>query len=182
MEPCRLNVMGASGAGATTLGRAIATVWSVPHADSDDYFWMPTEPAFTTPRAVPERVNLMSQIFAPRTAWVLSGAMTSWGESIVSLCDATIFLTIDPQERMRRLEARERLRRRVEGLEEDASREFLKWAAGYDDPSSPSRSLRSQEAWLERRPTPVLRLDSSQPVEELCRRVLDWDPGRSTSR
>lgn len=60
MEPCRLHVLGASGAGATTLGRAIATAWSVPHADSDDYYWMPTDPAFTTPRTVPERVDLSS--------------------------------------------------------------------------------------------------------------------------
>jgi hypothetical protein len=182
MEPCRLNVMGASGAGATTLGRAIATAWSVPRADSDDYYWLPTVPAFTTPRTVPERISLMSRIFAPRAAWVLSGAMTSWGEPIVSLCDATIFLTVDPHERMRRLEAREERRRRVEGVDEDASQDFLEWAAGYDDPASTSRSLRSQEAWLERLPTPILRLDSSQPVEELCRRVLSWAPGSPSNR
>lgn len=181
MEPCRLNVMGASGSGATTLGRALASAWSVPHADSDDYYWMPTEPAFTTPRAVPERVDLMHALFAPRSAWVLSGAMTSWGESVVSLCDATIFVTLDPQERMRRLEAREERRRRTEGLDAEASKEFLEWAAGYDDPSFEGRRLRSQEAWLEHLRTPVLRLDTSRPVEELCRRVLDWEPGRSES-
>lgn len=163
------------------MGHEIASAWSVPHADSDDYYWIPTEPAFTTPRSVPERVNLMNVMFAPRSAWVLSGAMTSWGESIVSLCDVTIFLTLDPQERMRRLEARESLHRRVEGSDPDVSKDFLEWAAGYDDPTFGSRSLRSQEAWLERLPTPVLRLDTSQPVEELCRRVLDWDPGQSKS-
>ncbi|MBP2383635.1 hypothetical protein [Brachybacterium sacelli] len=124
----------------------------------------------------------MNQIFTSRVAWVLSGAMTSWGESIVSLCDATVFLTVDPQERMRRLEAREELRRDVEGLNEDASQDFLEWAAGYDDPSFKSRSLRSQEAWLGHLPTPILRLDSSQSVEELCRRVLAWDPGISSDR
>lgn len=173
--------MGASGSGATTLGRVIASAWSVPHADSDDYYWVPTKPAFTTPRSIPERLDLMREMFAPRAAWVLSGAMTSWGDSIVSPCDATVFLTLDPQERMRRLEAREESRRRIEGLDADASREFLDWAAGYDDPSFESRSRWSQEAWLGRLSTPVLRLDAAQPVEELCRRALDWDLDRPTS-
>ena len=182
MEPCRLNVMGASGAGATTLGRAIATAWSVPHADSDDYYWVPTMPAYNTPRPVPERIGLMRQVFAPRSAWVLSGAMTSWGEPIVSHCDATVFLTVDPQERMRRLEAREDRRRRTEGLDREASQEFLEWAAGYDDPTFTSRSLRSQQAWLDRLQTPVLRLDSSQSVDELCSQVLAWDPGSSSDQ
>ena len=174
--------MGASGAGATTLGRAIATAWSVPHADSDDFYWVPTMPAYTLPRPVPERISLMRQVFAPRAAWVLSGAMTSWGEPIVSLCDATVFLTVDPQVRMGRLEAREERRRRTEGLDRAESQEFLEWAAGYDDPAFPSRSLRSQQAWLDRLPTPVLQLDSSQPVDELCSQVLAWDPGSSSNQ
>lgn len=182
MEPCRLNVMGSSGAGATTLGRAIATAWSVPHDDSDDCYWVPTMPAYTTPRPVPERIGLMRQEFSPPSAWVLSGAMTSWGEPVVSLCDATVFLTVDPQERMRRLEAREDRRRRTEGLDRDASQEFLEWAAGSDDPTFPSRSLRSQQAWLDRLPTPVVRPDSSQPVDELCTQVLTWDPGSSSNQ
>jgi len=176
MKPCRLNVMGASGAGATTLGRAIASAWSVPHADSDDYYWLPTDPAFTTPRPVPERLDLMRTVFAPRAAWVLSGAMTSWGDAVVSLSDATVFLVLDPAERMRRLEEREQRRRSLEHLREEESTEFLEWAAGYDDPSSTSRSRRSQESWLEELRTPVLRLDTSAPVEELCRNVLAWEP------
>ena len=42
MRRCRLHVMGASGAGTTTLARTLADHWAVPHADSDDYFWVPT--------------------------------------------------------------------------------------------------------------------------------------------
>lgn len=53
---------------------------------------------------------------------------------------------------------------------------------GYDDPAFPSRSLRSQQAWLDRLPTPVLQLDSSQPVDELCSQVLAWDPGSSSNQ
>jgi len=38
--------MGASGAGTTTLARAIAGQWAVPHADADDYFWIPSNPPY----------------------------------------------------------------------------------------------------------------------------------------
>lgn len=168
--------MGASGAGATTLGRAVATAWSVPHADSDDFYWVPTCPAYTTPRPVPERVALMEAMFVPRAAWVLSGAMTSWGHSVIDRCDAVVFLTLDPDERLRRLERREALRRGGGSVDDTSTSEFLAWARGYDDPSFPSRSRRSHEAWLETLRKPVLRLESSLPVDELCRRVLDWQP------
>ncbi len=52
---CRIHVTGASGAGVTTLGRALAQHFAVPHADTDDYFWLPTEPPFTERRPVEDR-------------------------------------------------------------------------------------------------------------------------------
>lgn len=57
MERCRLHILGPSGAGVTTLGRAIANAWSVPHADSDDYFWLPTSPPYMCARQVFETVR-----------------------------------------------------------------------------------------------------------------------------
>ena len=36
--------MGASGAGVSTLGRALAGALALPHHDTDDYFWLPTIP------------------------------------------------------------------------------------------------------------------------------------------
>ena len=47
MKPCRVLVLGATASGTTTLARALADRWSVPHADTDDYFWVPTDPPYT---------------------------------------------------------------------------------------------------------------------------------------
>ena len=47
--------MGASGAGATTVGRALADALAVPHHDSDDYFWLLTTPPYRDKREVAER-------------------------------------------------------------------------------------------------------------------------------
>ena len=44
MRTCRIHVFGASGAGVTTLGRALADALGTPHHDTDDYFWLPTTP------------------------------------------------------------------------------------------------------------------------------------------
>ena len=61
--------MGASGAGTTTLGRSLADHWSVPHADADDYFWVPTVPPYVEKRPEADRVTLMRSVFLPREAW-----------------------------------------------------------------------------------------------------------------
>jgi adenylate kinase family enzyme len=44
MKSRRIHLMGASGSGVTTLGRALAARLALPHHDSDDYFWLPTAP------------------------------------------------------------------------------------------------------------------------------------------
>lgn len=135
MRRSRLYVTGASGCGTTTLARAVADAWAVPHADADDYFWLPTHPPYVRKRPVEERLALMGSVFVPREAWVLSGSMLGWGDGVVAQCGAVVFLTLDPAERLRRIEVRERVRRGSGTVDEEALSAFLTWARGYDDPS-----------------------------------------------
>ena len=169
-------MVGASGAGSTTLARAVADRWSVPHADADDYFWVPSDPPYVTKRPEDDRVALMRSVFVPREAWVLSGSMLGWGQSVVDLCDAVVFLTLDPEERLRRIEARESVRHREGSVDPVAWEGFLTWARGYDDPEFQGRSRAAHEAWLAGLSQPVLRLDSALTREELLDAVLDWEP------
>ena len=168
--------MGASGSGTTTLGRALADYWSVPHADADDYFWLPTVPPYREKRQENARLALMHDVFVPRESWVLSGSVAGWGESVVAECDAVVFLTLDPDERLRRLEEREVHRRDGQEHDHAAWSEFLDWARGYDDPAFSGRSLAAHEEWLAGVGQPVLRLDSQVPVTELRDAVLAWNP------
>ncbi|WP_285042117.1 AAA family ATPase [Plantibacter sp. LMC-P-059a] len=176
MRRSRVHVMGASGSGVTTLGRALADHWSAAHADADDYFWVPTDPPYVTKRADAERVRLMREMFVPREAWVLSGSMPGWGDEIVAECDAVVFVVLDPAERLRRLEAREVERRAGERFDEAAWEAFREWAAGYDDPAFDGRSRASHEAWLATLPQPVLQVDSAMSRSQLVEAVLAWDP------
>jgi hypothetical protein len=168
--------MGASGAGSTTLARAVADHWSVPHADADDYFWVPSDPPYVTKRPETDRVALMRSVFVPREAWVLSGSMLGWGQSVVDRCDAVVIMTHDPDERLRRIEARESVRRREGSVDPVAWEGFLTWARGYDDPEFQGRSRAAHEAWLKGLSQPVLRLDSALTREELRDAVLGWEP------
>ena len=51
----RVHVVGASGSGTTTLGRALAVRLGCPFFDTDDYIWLPSEPPFQHIRERGER-------------------------------------------------------------------------------------------------------------------------------
>src|SRR5437868_15494358 len=84
MKNRRIHIMGASGSGATTLGRALADALAVPHHDADDYFGLPTIPPYRTTRDVAGRLRLMHEVFVPRADWVLSGSLGGLGGSFSS--------------------------------------------------------------------------------------------------
>ena len=81
MPTRRLHIMGASGAGVTTLGRALADTLGLPHHDTDDYYWRPTDPPYRETRSIPDRLRLMHELFLPRPSWVLSGSLDFVGRS-----------------------------------------------------------------------------------------------------
>lgn len=177
MRGHRLLVTGPSGAGSTTLGRLLANQWAVPHAEVDDYLWLPTSPPYTHKRPVEDRLALMNALFVPRAAWVLSGSLRGWGDSVVAQVEGVVFLTIDADTRMARLKRREVVRYgdTIEngGTNEAAHRDFMDWARGYEDTEVPGRQSKD-ERWLARLTCPVLRLDGAQPMDRLVTAVTDW--------
>ncbi|MEU8685617.1 hypothetical protein ACWC9R_29155 [Streptomyces sp. NPDC001219] len=185
MRGYRLLVTGASGTGSTTLGRSLATLWAVPHADVDDYLWLPSSPPYLHKRPVEERVALMNALFVPRDAWVLSGSLRGWGDGVVAQADAVVFLTVDADTRVERLLHREVVRYGDTigsgGTHETAHRDFIEWARGYEDTDVPGRRSKD-ERWLAGLDLPVLRLDSDQPVERLVTAVTDWLGGEVAPR
>ena len=172
MQTCRIHIMGASGAGVTTLGRALATELAIPHHDTDDYYWLPTNPSFSEKRPIDQRLRLMEEVFLPRAEWVLSGSLESWGDPVVGLLDEIVFLTVPTDVRLARLRERE-ARRYGEpaissgGWRHEESSEFLEWASHYDDGTREGRSLPRHEKWLSTMTCPVHRLDGNRPTEDL---------------
>ena len=177
MKSCRIHIMGASGSGVTSLGRALADALAVPHHDTDDYFWQPTTPPYRVMREIPERLRLMREMFLPRADWVLSGTLASWGHPIVPLFDLVIYLTTSKDIRLQRLRAREARHFGTdavapEGWRHQETEDFIEWASHYEDDDREGRSLAKHKAWLAALPCPVLRLDGSRPLPELVAACL----------
>jgi adenylate kinase family enzyme len=107
MKSRRIHIMGASGAGVTTLGRALADAAAFPHHDADDYFWLPTTPPYRKMRERDDRLRLIREIFLERSDWVLSGSIVGWGDSIAKWFDLVLYVQVPTEIRLKRLRDRE---------------------------------------------------------------------------
>ncbi len=131
----RIHITGASGSGTTTLARSLAERLEIAHLDTDSFFWMPTDPPFTTQRPVPERLALMSATLtaAVRQAGVISGSWPPWGETLIQDADLVVFLYVPPDMRLERTYRREveRYGAAIEpgGPMHEAHVKFMAWCA-----------------------------------------------------
>ncbi len=176
MQTRRIHITGASGAGVTSLGRALADALAIAHHDTDDYFWRPTNPHYREIREVADRLRLMLEMFLERPDWVLSGSLDGWGDPIVPFFDLVIFLYVPTSIRLERLRARESQRLGADAVAPGGSmhqkaEEFFEWASHYDDGTREERNLARHQAWLATLPCHVLRLDGIRPIQELLDEV-----------
>ncbi|ASM71475.1 MULTISPECIES: adenylate kinase [Roseobacteraceae] len=171
----KLYILGASCAGVSTLGDLLSRQMDVPQLDVDDYYWLPTDPPYTTKRPPEERVRLIRSDQARTNGWVLSGSFIGWGESLVDQVDLIVFVKTPTAVRMQRLNARESQRhgaRILPGGDMHAAHlAFRNWAARYDDPTFSGRNLAQHESWLQTQTAPVLRLDGTQNANALVQSV-----------
>ncbi|WP_172195079.1 AAA family ATPase [Saccharibacillus qingshengii] len=169
----RLHLFGASGSGATTLGRALGE--RLPHTvlDGDDYFWIHKFDAAYPPE---ERARLLGEEMKRHDRWILTGAVCGWGDGFKPDFDLVVFLHVPPEERLARLRARELKRYGEDALPGGRlyaqSQAFLEWAALYDHPGEEVRSLEQHERWMADLECPILRLEGNSGTEERVERVL----------
>ena len=103
----RIHILGASGSGTTTLGRVLAERLQCPHFDTDDYFWLPTDPPYTQKREITLRQEVLMDNLATHESWVLSGSLCGWGDVAIALFDLVIYLWVPCEIRLERLRHRE---------------------------------------------------------------------------
>ena len=169
--------MGASGAGVTTLGRALADTLAIPHHDTDDYYWCPTAPPYREERLVADRLRLMEELFLGRLDWVLSGSLESWGDPIIPLLDLVVFLSARVEVRLKRLRDREARHFGADavspgGWRHQETEEFIEWASHYDDGSREGRSHIRHEAWLTTVKCHVMRADGTRAPDDLVGEIV----------
>ena len=172
----RVHIVGASGSGTTTLGRALAARLECQHLDTDDFFWFPTEPKFEKIRPREERVALLGAALDRPGGWVLSGSLCGWGDVFIPRFDLVVFIYLPPDLRLARLARREVGRYGAEaiapgGVHRAKYEAFMAWAAAYET-GGVERNRTMHEQWLTALPCPVLRLTTVAPVTEHVEAVL----------
>ncbi len=174
--PRRLHVFGASGSGTTSLASALAARHGHRHLDTDDFFWLPTDPPYREKRPREMRLELLRRALGEAPAWVLSGSLCGWGDPLIAEFDLVIFLAVPTEVRLTRLRAREVERYGEEatapgGSRHEAHVEFLRWASRYDAGGLEMRSRALHDVWLSALPCPTLHLEGDRPVAEQLARI-----------
>jgi adenylate kinase family enzyme len=165
-SPTRIHITGASGAGCTTLGRALAARLEVPLLDTDDYYWHATVPLFQKKREIAERNVMLKQDLATHPRCVVSGSVMMWDSALDDAFDLVVFLRVPDVVRLPRLIARETER----FGSPDA--EFIAWAATYETADTTTRSLALHREWLAQRTCEILPIAGNYTVEECVARIL----------
>jgi adenylate kinase family enzyme len=172
----KINIVGASGSGVTTLGEQLSRELNIPYFDSDYYYWEPSNPPFTIRRDPAKRNAMLQQDIVPYKDALLGGSFISWGDEWLTTFDLVVFLWIPSTIRIERLKQRE-LERYGEIIYTNEERnrlfnEFIDWASGYDSGIARGRTLQAHEEWLKKLNCPVVEIRGNKSIESRVKIVM----------
>ena len=172
-----IHIYGAAGSGTSTLGRKICKELGYKFMDTDDYFWLPTNPQYTVKREKSERIRLMREEMESAENVVISGSLVDWGDELIPFFDLTIRVVTDTNLRMERLKKREREKfgERIApgGDMYEHHLDFLKWAKEYDNGGIDMRSKAKHDEWQKLLQCPQIVLDGAEDLDENFRVVKE---------
>lgn len=165
-----IHIYGASGSGTSTLGRKISEELGYKFMDTDDYFWVPTNPQYTTKRKREERLALMKKDIIENENVVISGSLVDWGDELIPMFTLVVRLVTDTETRSERLKNREKQRfgKRIRpgGDMYTHHMEFIQWAQEYDTGSVDMRSKAKHDEWEKLLLCKQIVLDGGADLEE----------------
>ena len=170
-----IHIYGASGSGTSTLGRKISEELGYKFMDTDDYFWLPTNPKYTTKRSKEERLALMKKDISENDNIVISGSLVDWGDELIPLFTLVIRLVTDTEIRVERLKIREKKKfgnRIMPGGDMYTNHmEFIEWARKYDTGSVNMRSKAKHDEWQKLLMCKQIVLNGADDLEENFKKV-----------
>jgi adenylate kinase family enzyme len=178
LQPKKIHIMGAPGAGTTSLGKALAKHLDCPHFDTDDVYWFTDdELPYRRKRNPDHRRQILTERLASSESWVLSGSLCGWGDVFAPQFDLVVWLWLPAAVRIPRIEQRERLRYGDARLEPGGDlhlvfEKFKVWAAACDDAGGGLRSKENELAWLGKLDCPVIRFEENLEIGHLMDRVF----------
>lgn len=172
----KLQIIGASGTGKSTLAQYISQKEQIPWIDTDIYLWQ--DERFAHNRPLAKRIALYERVRERYTDFVVSGSTYSWLPTGFQDRDCLIFLSLDEELRLERLRTREIARNGTDNMTFDEegllTNDFLEWCQTYWTETDPKQAgtYVEQKEQMERSISPVMSLDSSRSVEELYQEIM----------
>lgn len=146
-----IHIYGAAGSGTSALGRKICDELDYKFMDTDDCFWLDTNPPYTVRRERQERFELMLKDIKEAEDVVISGSLVGWGDELIPLFSLVIRLETDTDIRIQRIKMREKERfgKRIEfgGDMYKQHMDFIAWAEAYDTADLSMRSKAEHDEW-----------------------------------
>ena len=170
-----IHILGASGSGTTTLGKALEKDFGYVHLDTDDYYWKPTNPPYQGGRERKERVELLLNDIRNHKKWVLTGSLCGWGDIVIPFFDLVIFLWVPTEIRIRRLKEREVKRFGQKALSPHGQMyeqycKFIEWVSSYDTAGFETRSKIKHEHWMKNNiKCPILRYEREVELNKILK-------------
>jgi adenylate kinase family enzyme len=170
-----IHILGASGSGTSTLGRKVSETFGYKQIDTDDYYWLPTNPPYTTPRDVGSRIELMNREINDYDKVIITGSLCGWGDELIPMFNLVIRIVTPTEVRIERLKLREfnqfGERIMIGGDMFMDHQKFLQWAAEYDTGDINMRSKALHDEWLNKVSCNQLILDGTKPLDELIAEI-----------
>jgi adenylate kinase family enzyme len=174
----KIHILGASGAGSTTLAKELAKRLNINDFDSDNYLWLDTNPPYQKKRELNERVTLLKHDLINNEDCLLSGSIYDWGDELIDLFDLIVFLWIPSDIRMKRLKQRD-IERYGDLINEGEKRhqmhvDFMAWASKYDNGDVNIRSRKSHELWLDKASCKLLKIEGNFELDYKVEKILSY--------
>lgn len=172
----KIQIIGGSGTGKSTLAKYISEKEQIKWIDTDHYLWK--DDSFMENHPVEKRKELYRKDMVFGGSYLVSGSVFSWCPEGFSNRDLLVFLSLDEAVRMERLRKRECARSGLSGMWLDENKnytnDFLEWCKTYwvEEDRGMAGTYVEQSYQMELSESPVLKLDSSRSVEELYVEVL----------
>lgn len=164
-----IHIYGPSGSGTSTLGRFISEKLGFTFLDTDDFFWLKSNPMYSEKRNPEEAVSMILEELRTLERVVLCGSLVDWGDALIPYFTLTVRLRADKEVRLNRIRERELSRFGSRILPGGDMYEkhllFLEWAGNYDTGSIHMRSSRKHDQWQRLLPCPQLNLRGEEDLE-----------------
>lgn len=166
----RIHILGASGAGTTSIARRLAECIGYQHLDTDDFYWRSTSPPYTVAYEPQERQRRLSASLTSHRQWILSGSLCGWGDMFIPFFELVIYVYVENEVRLERLRRRESMRFGEAilpgGDQYDRYRAFIAWAAAYETIADVSRNAGRHKQWLEKIQCPVVTIINQRTIDD----------------